>query len=210
MAKKSFERDPPEQFQHAMACLNISADFGTRRIWLFNGIDDETVYHFVVTLQTMDLTKGPIEVIMCSLGGSEPQGYAMFDAIRMTRNQVTIIGLGAVQSIAALIMQAADLRLLAPECRFMVHNGSVTMAPDIHADTIVAIGKEVMKNNHRYHQLLAERTGLPVSKIRRYCEVETYWSAEEAVKLNFADGVIVVRKPGENIKVEKTPKQRRK
>lgn len=182
------------QGQQAASGLGISADFEKRKIFLIGEVDDVIANKFIVVLQFMDKNPAPITVILSSTGGGEPQGYAIYDAIRICKSPVCIDGLGAVQSIAALILQAGTLRRLSPECRFMIHNGSVSLGNDTNADELVSIGEEVRKSNQRYHAVLALRSGMPIAEIKSLCEAETYFSASEAVKSGFADEVIEIPK----------------
>lgn len=186
----------------AIRALVESHDTGTdlRKLYLIGEVDHEMAKQLIVDLQTLDATEGPIVIVMTSAGGNEGAGYAIFDAIRMTHNPVTILAYGEVMSIAALVLQAADNRLLSPECRFLIHNGSVPSGGDdegyIDADKLIARAKETIRNNHRYHKLIAHRSGLPLAKIKTFCKQETLFWAEEAVKLGFADGIINVEKEG--------------
>lgn len=66
----------------------------------------------------------PITIIMNNLGGSEHHGMAMYDAIRSCRNKVIIKVYGAAMSMGSLILQAADVRQLAPHSRYMIHYGT--------------------------------------------------------------------------------------
>lgn len=188
------------------ATLQTGCDVLNRTLYLFGEVDDDMSYRFVTAIQALDREEGDIRVVMVSCGGSEPAGYAIYDAMRLCNNEITIDCYGAAQSIAALILQAGSLRRLSPECRFMIHNGTVDIAPGCDADTLVAIGKEVNNNNNRYHDILAERSGLSLAKVREYCQDEAYFSAIEAVKMGFADVVMKEKKK----KKSKTKKKGKK
>lgn len=176
--------------------MATGVDVPARLIYLMGEINNEVAYRFMVALQTLDRIEGDIRIILTSVGGEEDAGYAIYDAIRLSKNKVIIEGYGAVQSIAALIIQAGNVRLLSPECRFMVHNGSLTLSEGIEADTLVAIGKEVLVNNARYHSALATRSGQTIHKIRKLCKDETFFTAQEAVYIGLADRVMKIKKKG--------------
>jgi ATP-dependent protease ClpP protease subunit len=185
-------KNPQYLSQRLHETMVSSADYETRTIYIMDEIDSDSASKFVVAFRLMDAIPGTINLVISSGGGSEPAGYAIFDVVRMAKNRVVAEGIGCVQSIASLIFQAADHRILAPETRFMIHNGSVELEHATDADTMVAIGKEIAKNNDRYHQLLAERSKLPIATVKKYCRDEAYFSAEEAVEAGFADEVIDV------------------
>ena len=173
-------------------CLSLGADPTCNTLYLVGEIDDELAYRFLVGLHVLDSIGMPIKVVMCSPGGSDSAGCAIYDAIRLAKNHVTIDGYGCVQSIAALILQAADCRRLSPETRFMIHNGSINMSGGVDANTMVSIGREIEHNNIRYSRILADRSGKSLSEIKALCNEETYYSANEAVDFGFADEVINV------------------
>lgn len=170
-----------------VACLNSD-----RRIFLCGSIDEDKLAPFMVALRALDSEPGkasPITIVLSSEGGSENAGYAMYDAIRACRNPVIIEGYGAVMSIAALVLQAGSSRLLSPESRFMIHNGTIGLGR-LDQRTLVSVGKETARNNKRYYRVLAEHSGLSQKKVEQYCDRETYLSAEQAVGLGFADAII--------------------
>lgn len=171
-------------------CLSLGADPSQSTLYLVGEIEDELAYRFLVGLHVLESTGLPIKIVMCSPGGSDSAGCAIYDAIRLAKSHVTIDGYGCVQSIAALILQAADRRRLSPETRFMIHNGSINMNGGVDANTMVSIGKEIEHNNLRYSRILADRSGKSLSEIRALCNEETYYSATEAVDFGFADEVI--------------------
>lgn len=192
MAKR--ETDPLSLATQAGYALESGADFESRTLFLVGEIDEEKLYRFTVNFKVMDSAKGPITVFLSSTGGEEPSGHAFYDLIEASNNPVTIEGYGVVQSIAALILQAGSKRLLSPECRFMIHNGSFDLDKGMNSDTVVAIGKETEVNNRTYHRLLAKRSRLPIEAVREMCMAETYLSADEAVRYGFADAVITKRR----------------
>jgi len=176
--------------QHAGEVSGLGADFEARRIYLFGEICDEIAYRFLTNFHTMDAYKAPIRIVLSSNGGGDGDGGAIYDAIRMSNNDVTIIGTGSVYSIAALIFQSAKLRLLTPECRFMIHNGSLEIGESIDANKLVVMSKEVKYSNDRFQRILSARSGISLKKIEKFCKNETFFSAEEACRLGFADGVL--------------------
>jgi len=171
--------------------MSLGVDVPGRRIFLFGEINSEMSYRIVSAFQVLDSTKGPINISLNSPGGSETDGYAIYDVINMSKNRVTIEAYGAVQSMAAAILQAADYRLIAPECRFMIHNGSVGLHGDIDVNTVASLNKEIQSHTARYHKILAERSGQSQKEVERLCKQETFFNAAETVINGFADEVIL-------------------
>ena len=176
-------------FPLASELLELGVDFGMRRIYLVGEINTQTFSRFMVNFHTMELTKGPFQIVLNSNGGEEGAGNAIFDLIRSAQNDICILGIGNVASIAALILQAAPHRLLTPECRFMIHNGSVDLDEKMHSAALSTLSREMEADNARYHRTLSERSGLAIATIKEYCERETAFDADTTVTLGFADGV---------------------
>lgn len=160
-----------------------------REVRLFGSVDDDTARDVVSAVRCLDLKKGPIHLVIASTGGDEGAGWAIYDALRLAHNDVVTEAYGSCQSIAALILQAGTTRLLSPDCRFMVHNGSIEMAATV--TQMRSYGKEIQFLTQRYYEELAARSGLTVRRVRALCDRETFLSAAEAVDLGFADGIIM-------------------
>jgi ATP-dependent Clp protease protease subunit len=126
-----------------------------------------------------------------SPGGSVTDGFALYDTIaRAQRNgaKITVRGSGMVASMAAIMLQVGDERVLDANATFMIHeisSGAQGKLSDL-ADAQVYL---TMMNN-RALAILASKSKLSKVQIaRRWKRKDDYMSAEEAVKLGFADRV---------------------
>lgn len=163
-------------------------DWKSRTVWIVGELPEEKSYQYIPGIRLLDETPGPIKVVIMSNGGGEAGGFALFDTLRSLKNKVVTIGFGHVYSIAALIFQAGDLRLLSANCELMMHNGTLQMeGGDINTDLIEQIAAEAVKNNGRYHRAIAMRANLDLQKVVQWCKDEKYFSAEEAVAEGLAD-----------------------
>lgn len=180
-----------------MAIANF-ADVDQRIIYLNGEISGEVAHRFITTLNIMDSVKGEILVVMNSVGGSCNDGFAIYDAIRIAKNPVSTIGFGIVASIAAIIFQAGDTRILSPECEFMIHDATVDIAAhDFSIAKAKALAKDIERIQERGNKILSTRSGNKLPKVEQWCKNETTFTAEEAVRYNFADGVIEYNDRGE-------------
>lgn len=184
------------QIERTAQILQTSADYAARKIFLFGEIDDATAHRTVVALNVMDSVPGGITVLMHTCGGHVESGWAIFDAIRAAKNAVTIVGYGAVMSMGAVILQAADLRLMAPRCRLMFHTGSVSMVGDSDSDKLISVATEIDGIRERFIDLFTERSHLTRSRVRELLLKETYFSAAEALEHGLIDGVLVLPEKG--------------
>lgn len=164
-------------------------DSKAREIYLIGAVDIEKAGAVISALRRLDRKKGAITLIISSTGGDEGAGWAIYDSLRICRNDTIAMCFGECQSIAALILQGCGLRLLSPNCRFMIHNGSITL--DATVSQLRSISREIEHLTDRYYEVLAEGSGLTVAKVRQLCDDETFFSAQLALDMHFCDGIIV-------------------
>lgn len=152
-------------------------------------VDGQVTKDFLESFAILDSEPGPIKVIICSDGGWFSGGMAIYEAIRSSRNTVTTQGLGTVGSIAVLILQAGDKRLIGEHTTIFLHETS------IHFEGGVTSAKAMVDETERLHKtycnLLANRSGADIGIIGRLCKTETYLTAKEALALGLVDGVQV-------------------
>ena len=173
---------------YVTSILTLRYDVNERVIYLMGGIDDDQARQFIILLNFLDnIAKEPIRILLSSDGGSEEAGYAIYDAIKLARNPVLIDGIGMVASMAAVILQAGDVRRLSQNSVYMIHHGSMSMPDHVEQDKVMAISRLIETNNVKYHTLMANRTGLAMAEICKMSEEETYLSAGDAVRKGFAD-----------------------
>lgn len=133
-----------------------------------------------------------------SPGGSVFDGLALFDTILRLRRKghhVTTHGTGMIASMAAVLMQAGDVRILDPNAWFMIHEVSTgaslgdlfnSKKTSEQADHV----KLMQRIERRLLDVLAERSTLTPAQIkRRWTKVDDWLTAEQALDLGFVDRV---------------------
>lgn len=174
------------------SCHTSGVDWKRRTVYIVGELHDEKAYQYVPALHLMDETPGKIHVFVMSPGGEEPGGWALFDTIRALRNESVTIGLGGVYSIAALIFQAGDQRLLGAHAQLMMHNGHIGLDGDeLNSDYVKQLAQEAIQNDGRYHRAIALRSGAELQKVEEWCRTERYFLPEEAVKEGLADRLVL-------------------
>jgi ATP-dependent Clp protease, protease subunit len=168
----------------------VTVDPNAREILLFGVVNTELATQVVFNVRQLDRgKKANISLVIGSAGGEEYSGWAIYDTLCLARSKIIGQCFGECMSIAVLILQACDTRLLAPNCRMMIHNGSLT-AGSLSYEKFQALIKEENLITQKYYEALAERSGLSTKKVIELCNQETYMSAEEAVNHGFADGIL--------------------
>lgn len=173
---------------------NVVVDEENRRIFLFGPLTDEKAANFLMVFQNLDAKDGPINVALTSPGGSTHAGYVIYDAITLSRNPVIVEGYGKVFSMAVLVLQAGDVRLLSPQCEVMVHDIYVEAQGEITVKDAGKLAIDLVDDNKRYQRLVAKRIKMPLGKFGKMCAAETFLSAPEAIKFGFADKLLPIKK----------------
>jgi len=133
----------------------------------------------------------PIVIRINSPGGGVLDGFALFDTILRLRrkgHRVTTHGLGMVASLATILMQAGDERVLDANAWFMIHEISTKIQGN--TSEVMDAVKFQNKLEDRLLNILAERSTLSVGQIsRRWKRTDDWMSAQEAKKFGFIDRV---------------------
>lgn len=136
----------------------------------------------------------PIDFIISTPGGRASDMFAIYDAMRMVRNDCDIItfGMGQVMSAGTLLLASGTKgkRKIGKNCRVMVHQVSAG-AQGPHHEMLNEIA-EIQHTQEQYIRCLAAETKMTVTQIKKLFDqkVNIYMSAEEAVKNGLADIIV--------------------
>ena len=132
-----------------------------------------------------------IELIFHSPGGSVIDGMALFDFIRSLQAQghcVTTVALGMAASMAGILLQAGNTRVMGREAWVLIHEASFGASGSMGAveDTVEWV-KMIQK---RILNIFAERSNLSAKAIGRRWKRKNWWlSSDDCVKYGFVDEV---------------------
>jgi ATP-dependent Clp endopeptidase proteolytic subunit ClpP len=128
-----------------------------------------------------------IRVEINSPGGSVFDGIAIYNALRNHPAHVTTRVDGIAASIASVIAQAGDTRIMVTGSQMMIHNawGMTVGDRQDHTDMagVLAQQDEVIAS------IYAARSGKPADEFRALMDAETWLTAERAVEAGLADEV---------------------
>lgn len=159
-----------------------------------SGTDGAMAERLIKNLVILEaLNKNDITIIMNNIGGDEYHGLAIYDAIQACDSHVTIRVHGHAMSMGSIILQAADLRVMAPNSKQMIHYGDWSF--EGHAKTGQKIAKEYEKLNVWMEEMYLKRIhekmpNYPIRKLKRLLDHDTYLTAEESVLMGLADKVL--------------------
>ena len=167
-------------------------DIRARIIYVQEDIDSDVASKFIKLLKYLDKTTGDIEIVLNSDGGCVTSGLAMHDAIKSCINPVTIKCYGSVMSIASVILQAADHRIMSPYCRMMIHRGSTELAGEYN--TVVKAMKEEAELDKimcsiYYDRITYVNQDFKKNQLEKMMDTDTYLSAQQALDLGLIDEI---------------------
>lgn len=131
---------------------------------------------------------GDVKLIVNSPGGAFYSGieiYAMLAAYDKGEVSVEVQGLAA--SAAAILIMGASAVHLSLGSQVMVHRAWTFAIAN--AEELEKLAKEMYKLDEGQIDIFVKRTGLKREKVEALLGDETFMSADDAVKLGFADGI---------------------
>ena len=166
-----------------------------RLIFLVGPVTDQTANVVVAQLLFLE-SENPdkdISLYINSPGGSVSAGMSIFDTMQFIKPDVSTLCMGIAASMGAFLMAAGakGKRFALPNSRIMIHQpsgGAQGQATDIEIQA-----REILKLRESLNQILAERTGQPLEKIRADSERDYFMSADEAKDYGLIDRVIAKR-----------------
>jgi len=144
-------------------------------------------------LHLNQISSKPMMIHMNNLGGSWYHGMVLYDAIRASRAHVYGICWGYAASMGSIIIQACDTRIVAPNCTFMIHDGSENLSGSCKA--IEAWAKSAAKTRKQMYNIYFSRMKLAkpritLKRIEELCSHDTIYTADEAVNQGLADWIL--------------------
>ena len=135
------------------------------------------------------------KISIASPGGEVNLAIATFNLLRLSKKpeKLETVAIGGIESAAVIVYLAGDNRLIASNAHIMLHpvrrsTGGYQTLNDMELS--ITLLKEVIEQEVG---IIASRTKLSPQKVRDMMEKQTVLSAEEAVRLGFADSILQVK-----------------
>ncbi len=166
-----------------------------RVVFLVGPVNEQTANLVVAQMLFLE-SENPdkdIALYINSPGGSVYAGMAIYDTMQFIKPDVSTICVGMAASMGAFLLAAGarGKRYALPNSRIMIHQpsgGSQGQAADIEIQA-----REILYLRDRINQILAERTGQTVDKIRADSDRDNFMSAEDALKYGLIDKIFYRR-----------------
>lgn len=133
----------------------------------------------------------PIFILLNTHGGDAYEGFAMFDMMNLLPNEKFIICQGKVMSAGLILLASGTTRLSMPNTIFMIHQMATTIPPEMSDPQKIKQGLiSTEEMNEHMLRVLALNCNLDYETVKQIAEKETYFTADEALKWGFIDGII--------------------
>ncbi len=136
----------------------------------------------------------PIKIETANMGGSAYHGLGIYDRIRASPCHIVMHGYGPIMSVGSIVFQAGDERLLAPNATMLLHyvDGSISSTRDQSRDSEM---KEFLRLEKCFEEIYMSRIAkcgkrVNLNTLRRQIKDTLYLTADEAVHMGLADGII--------------------
>jgi ATP-dependent Clp protease, protease subunit len=163
--------------------------YDSRILYLRGAIEDTVADTLVAQMMSLDAESDKdITLYINSPGGIVSGMFAVYDIMQLMQAKVNTVCVGLAASAAAfLLATGTGVRAATPNARIMFHQplgGARGQAVDIQIQA-----QQIVYLRERLYEILAERTGQDVERIRTDADRDFWLSAEEAVAYGAIDEV---------------------
>jgi ATP-dependent Clp protease, protease subunit len=166
-----------------------------RIVFLIGPVNDATANLVVAQMLFLESENPDKEIFLYinSPGGSVSAGLSIYDTMQFIKPDVSTLCMGLAASMGAFLLAAGTKgkRLALPNSRIMIHQpsgGAQGQATDIEIQA-----REILRLRETLNQILANRTGQSLEKIKADSERDYFMSAPEAKDYGLIDQVIEKR-----------------
>ena len=178
--------------------IRIEADvLATDKFHLIYNFDDgigPSSVKLCITQLTLWMRNNPkedITIIFNSPGGSITDGFALFDFIQELKHKghkVTTHALGVAASMAGVLLQAGDIRVMGSNTVLLIHEASFgTIGKFSEVEDMVDLVKKLQK---RIVKIFTSRAHISPRKFESKWKRRDWWlTSEECLKFGFIDEI---------------------
>lgn len=201
----------PNNDNYIQVLHDLNIDIQNREIYLHSsdaeeesGVDFKVATKLEKNIRYLNLiSKEPILIHMHLPGGVWEDCLGMFDTIKYSESEITILAYAKVESASSVLLQAAYRRILMPNTHVLIHYGSLSIDNEHKAamSSLEWSAKETDKmidifTEKCLHSPLAEEKKWKKMMIKKHIlsqlanKSDWILNADEAIQYGFADGIL--------------------
>ncbi len=175
--------------------IGIDEDFLKKRAIFFNKpCDSETCCELMKQLMYLeeDDNTSEVTIYINSPGGEVTSGIAVYDYIRLMKSPVRTVCTGICASMASILFLAGDKREMFPHTEVMMHDPSYSLKTfdGVKPNQIAELLANIVKTRDMIAGIIAQRTGMQFDEVLKITANDSYFKADEALKLGIATKII--------------------
>jgi len=163
-----------------------------RKVFLWGTVNDDSAKYVIDRLLYLD-QKDPgkdITLIINSPGGYVTSGFAVYDAMKSLKSEVSTVCMGLAASMGSILLSggAKGKRFIYPLAKVMIHQpsgGSRGTSADIEIQAL-----EILKTKEIGARLLAENCGQEYERVMKDFNRDYWMDAEESLAYGIIDGIM--------------------
>ena len=167
-----------------------------RELSVVGGINSSMAHDLCQQIRLLEAADptAPITVFVASPGGNVRAGLAIYDTMRLAACPIHTVCLELAASMGAIIFMGGDERRMAPHAELMIHDPLIPQGTGGSALALQETSRRLMQTRKALTHILSERSGLSAKRVQTLTAKDTYLSAERAVELGFAHGILSTTK----------------
>lgn len=193
---------------------DIAADSEKLQYWLSG--DDCVSYTDIQSFLDAYADEPTIDIELHSCGGSCIEGYAIYDALRVSGKEISCTVVGTCASMATVILLAAPLerRAMYPNARLLIHNPHYPCLDGMATiESLTTALEGLQGEKERMMAIYMERTGKTREELEAQMATDAWFGSEKAIELGFISHVVPMasakyNEPSINVKEKSMKKQK--
>lgn len=183
---------------HKLYIYDDVSEYGTFDWWTWEYTESETSAEFFRKALAEIPDSATVELHINSYGGSVKEGIAIYNQLKQKKcKEIVAYVDGFAYSVASVIMQAADRRIMGLGTSLLIHNMWLSVAGNAAELRKAADDLDVLMESNR--QIYMERVNITEDELIEMLNNETYLTPEQAVEMGFADEVDKAATPAQDM-----------
>jgi ATP-dependent Clp protease protease subunit len=173
-------------------------DMENREIYINGTIDEGVVINCIKPITDIcheDINnkvpieeRRPIAIYISSNGGDITSGLSLCDTIMMSSTPIVGIGIGAIYSMAFVILTCCHYRLSYPHASFLFHDGY--LGCQATTSKFFDYVKHIQRREKEVKELILNNTNISKSLLNRKYHTDWFMTPQEALKLGVIDEIL--------------------
>ena len=169
---------------------DIASDDSKMAYWLSG--EDCITYNDIQAFLDSVGEDNRIDVEIHSCGGNCIEGYAIYDALRVSGKEIACTVVGTCASMATVILLAAPLerRAMYQNARLLIHNPFIPELGKATIDTLNSALNSLNSEKERMLNIYTERTGKSREELEAQMATDDWFGSDKAIELGFVSYVV--------------------